>query len=223
MIVKDGLVETDSMTLEGVLASVGPNSLDVHLGQRFMRILPPKDGVIDLRKKQEYETTILENENEQFILPANGFALATTTEVLNLPADMCALVDGRSTTGRLGLVVETAGMINAGFVGTITLELKNVENYPIILRAGDSVAQIRFEQLDRPTSRAYRGVYQNQRSTTEPFISNEAASVGQASIVSGKPVKESGKGVLEKDRAEEDVFWKPCAGKDVTPRHELFW
>ncbi len=150
-----------------LLSHVGPNSLDVRLGDTFKVLDVPRNGVIDIHQKQHY-TTIPLDDSGSFILEANGFCLATTQEYLCLPDDVCALIDGRSTTGRMGLVVETAGMINAGYHGAITLELKNLTNYPIRMYPGDCVSQIRFEKLDQPASQPYRGAYFQQKGTTEP-------------------------------------------------------
>ena len=157
----------DKTTLDLLLSHVGPNSLDVRLGDTFKVLEIPSDGVIDIHEKQRYKTIPLDSKGS-FILEANGFCLATTVEYLCLPNDVCALIDGRSTTGRMGLVVETAGMINAGYHGAITLELKNLTNYPIRMYPGDCVSQIRFERLDQAASEPYRGVYYQQEGTTEP-------------------------------------------------------
>ena len=159
--VKDG-------DMDALLARAGANSLDVRLGNIFKTLETPKNGVIDVHEQQHYRT-FAANEQEGFILEANGFCLATTQEYLCLPDNICALIDGRSTTGRMGLVVETAGMINAGYHGTITLEIKNLTNYPIRMYPNDCISQIRFEALDMPTSQPYRGKYYEQNDTTEPI------------------------------------------------------
>ncbi len=151
-----------------LLSHVGSNSLDVSLGSSFKMLKTPKDGIIDIHEKQEYEEMPLDDKGS-FILEANGFCLATTEEYLCLPDNVCALIDGRSTTGRMGLVVETAGMINAGHHGAITLEVKNLTNYPIRMYPGDRVSQIRFEKLDQAASKPYRGAYFEQKGTTEPI------------------------------------------------------
>ena len=159
--------------LEDLLQRVGPNSLDVRLGDTFKVLSTPQNGVIDIHERQSYRTIEL-TEGGSFILEANGFCLATTQEYLCLPDDVCALIDGRSTTGRMGLVVETAGMINAGYHGAITLEIKNLTNYPIRMYPGDCISQIRFEKLDQIASQPYRGAYYQQKDTTEPVGLNRA-------------------------------------------------
>ena len=148
-----------------LLDQVGPNSIDVKLGRGFKRLRPPRSGVIDFSQQQEYED-IPENDDGSIVLPSHSFALGTTAEYIDLPADICARIDGRSSRARLGLVVQTAGTINAGMQGNITLELTNLCDYPIRLRPGDSVARIEFEYLDKPASKPYEGAYQGQEGTT---------------------------------------------------------
>ena len=150
---------------ESLLGQVGPNSIDVKLGRGFKRLRPPRSGVIDFSEQQEYED-IPENDDGSIVLPSHGFALGTTEEYVCLPANISARIDGRSSRARLGLVVQTAGTINAGMQGNITLELTNLCDYPIRLHPGESVAQIEFEYLDAPASKPYEGAYQGQEGTT---------------------------------------------------------
>ena len=150
---------------EELVNQVGPNSIDVKLGRGFKRLRAPRSGVIDFAEQQEYEE-IEEGVDGSIVLPSHSFALGTTAEYVDLPANICARIDGRSSRARLGLVVQTAGTINAGMRGNITLELTNLCDYPIRLRPGDSVAQIEFELLDQPASLPYQGAYQGQEGTT---------------------------------------------------------
>ncbi len=150
---------------EALLGQVGTNSVDVTLGRGFKRLCAPKSGVIDFDEQQKYED-IPENEDGSIVLCSHSFALGATAEYISLPADICARIDGRSSRARLGLVVQTAGVINAGMQGNITLELTNFSDFPIRLRPGQSVAQIVFERLDVPSSTPYNGAYQGQVGTT---------------------------------------------------------
>ena len=161
-LLSEGLLIRDGAEL---LDQVGPNSIDVKLGRGFKRLRAPKSGVIDFAEQQEYED-IPEDDDGSIVLCSHGFALGTTEEYISLPPDICARIDGRSSRARLGLVVQTAGTINAGMQGNITLELTNLCDYPIRLRPGQSVAQIEFEYLDRPSSTPYEGAYQGQEGTT---------------------------------------------------------
>lgn len=100
------------------------------------------------------------------------FALGCTLERVHLPADLAAQLSGRSTWGRRGLMVHvTAGWIDPGFAGQITLELLNVSNKPLDLAAGEKICQIIFHRLDQPTELPYgspslRSHYMNQRGIT---------------------------------------------------------
>jgi dCTP deaminase len=93
---------------------------------------------------------------EPFILQPGAFCLATTLEVITLPDDIVARVDGRSSLGRLGLLVHaTAGYIDPGWTGKLTLELSNQSQMPIALYYGMRVAQISFLTLSSPVDRPY--------------------------------------------------------------------
>lgn len=115
-----------------------------------------------------YDLTLLDG----ITLYPQQFALGCTVETVHLPADIAALLSGRSTWGRRGLMVHvTAGWIDPGFHGQITLELLNVSTSVIDLAAGESICQIIFHRLDQPTqlpygSPALRSRYQHQAGPT---------------------------------------------------------
>lgn len=88
-------------------------------------------------------------------------------EELNLPDNIAAFVEGRSSWGRLGLFIHNAGWIDPGFLGTITLELFNANSVPIVLSPGERIAQIVFARMSRPAQNAYDGKYQGQKGVTE--------------------------------------------------------
>ena len=96
------------------------------------------------------------------------YCLGTSEEELELPDDVMAMVDSRSSVGRMGLVIQTATFIHAGFKGRITLELKNESEVPILLRPCNVVGQLVFMRLDKNTTTPYSGVYQGQMETTSP-------------------------------------------------------
>ena len=100
---------------------------------------------------------------DEFIVPTRGFVLATTKEVIRLPNNLTAFVEGRSSIGRIGLFIQNAGWVDPGFAGTITLELFNANRLPIRLSAGRRICQIVFAQLDRVTANPYAGKYQHQQ------------------------------------------------------------
>lgn len=102
-----------------------------------------------------------------FLIPAHGFVLARTRETVSLSPSLFGKVEGRSSVGRLGLVVETAGVIDPGFRGTITLEIANLLPYPVLLHAGTRICQIVVSRMDGDTEGGYQSSkYQNQVQAT---------------------------------------------------------
>lgn len=100
-----------------------------------------------------------------YMLQPGQFVLGATVEKISLPDNMMARFDGKSSLGRLGLCTHvTAGFIDAGFVGTITVELKNENSFPIMLKPGMRVGQVSFEYLNSAAAKPYGmvGHYQNQ-------------------------------------------------------------
>jgi len=100
---------------------------------------------------------------EGLLIPPKAFMLATTEEYIKLPEDITAFVEGRSSLGRLGLFIENAGWVDAGFEGQITLELYNANNCPIRIYKGVRICQIVLAKLDRKAEKPYRGKYQGQK------------------------------------------------------------
>ena len=109
-----------------------------------------------------------------FRLRPGDFVLATTAERVTLPGNICAFLHGRSTLGRLGLAVHcTAGLIDPGYSGAITLEVSNIGELILDLRAGDPIGQLTFERMTSAALRPYGSDglgsrYQNQSGTTGP-------------------------------------------------------
>jgi dCTP deaminase len=136
---------------------IGPSSIDLTLGDRFAR-LEPRYGGIDLKQGVEYVSEV----SERYTLPPRGFILATTAEWVDIPDNVCGFVSGRSSIGRLGLQVQNAGFIDAGFRGQITLELANQTQFPIVLHAGVRVCQLVFFKQIKRSKRPYSGKYLNQ-------------------------------------------------------------
>jgi dCTP deaminase len=154
--------------LDYILTNVGPNNLDVRVGHQFQELKRSSAGFIDLHSQPEYEPLTCDADGAYFIQPGQ-FILATTIEYIKLPNNIMATIDSRSSIGRRGLVTQTATNIQAGFEGTLTLELKNEAPVAIRICPGDIVSQIIFEYLDTETSTPYNGAYQGQ-STTQPPI-----------------------------------------------------
>lgn len=163
-----------------------PASIDLHFGNEWMVPLPTsirdtaktdrrgrgKDGFhrewfTDAKLQVQYQRTV----SDYFDIPAHGFVLVRTREVIGLPEDLQGFVDGRSSVGRLGLIIETAGVVDAGFYGSITLELYNVLPNPLRVYAGMRGCQITFEEIRGSTEGGYQSTkYQGQVNTTGTML-----------------------------------------------------
>lgn len=159
-----------------------PASLDLRLGNEFsmfkdesiwnqtytdkagrgeLGIMP---GQTDVEPLMNCITLDPEQEAQRTYIDPGNFILATTLERISVPKDLVARVEGRSTFARLGLVVHiTAGFIDPGFEGQITLEMVNHGPHRIYLKPGMRICQICFEKLDAPAVNPYHGKYQGQR------------------------------------------------------------
>ena len=138
-------------------ADLQPSSVDLHLDRSFRVFRNNRYPYIDVRAPQPDLTELLTvEEDEQFILHPGEFVLGVVAERIGLPTDIVATLDGKSSLGRLGLVVhQTAGVIDAGFDGHITLELANVANLPITVYPGMRIAQLSFLTLTTPAEHPY--------------------------------------------------------------------
>lgn len=144
--------------------SVQPASVDVRLSNHFLE--PVYSGsVVDLDKPINYNEFIADSHNG-FVIRPHNFVLASTMEYINLPTNITAWIEGRSSIGRIGLFIQNAGWIDPGFEGTITLELFNASNSSIRLIPGTRVGQIIFAELDNKCDNPYKGKYQGQQLTT---------------------------------------------------------
>jgi len=139
-----------------------PASLDMRLGDQFLVPGPSNGAYTEFGDTVPYETVV----SDRYILPGNSFVLARTREVVKLPQDLTAFVEGRSSVGRLGLFIQNAGWVDPGFVGSITLELYNGLSHPIELCAGWRVCQLVFVRMEGSAEGGYTGKYQGQINTT---------------------------------------------------------
>ena len=154
-------------------AMVQPSSVDVRL-DRFFRVFENhKYPHIDPAEEQPDLTRLVEPEGgEAFILHPGEFVLGSTYELITLPDDVAARLEGKSSLGRLGLLTHsTAGFIDPGFSGHVTLELSNVATLPIKLWPGMKIGQLCFFRLSSPAehpygSEKYGSRYQGQRGPT---------------------------------------------------------
>lgn len=154
-------------------AMVQPSSVDVRMDKYFRLFDNHKYPVIDPAADQPDLTRLIEVEpDEGFVLHPGEFVLGSTLEKVTLPDDLAARVEGKSSLGRLGLLTHaTAGFVDPGFSGHVTLELSNVATLPIRLWPGMKIGQLCFFRLSSPAehpygSAAYGSHYQGQRGPT---------------------------------------------------------
>jgi dCTP deaminase len=154
-------------------AMVQPSSVDVRLDRYFRVFLNHTMPVIDVKKDLEELTRLVDIDDDRaFILHPGEFVLGSTFERVAVPDDMVARIEGKSSLGRLGLLIHsTAGFIDAGFDGHITLELSNVANLPITLYPGMKIGQISFLRMTTAADVPYgsgnlKSKYQGQRGPT---------------------------------------------------------
>ena len=153
---------------------VQPASVDLRLGDSFRVFHNHRVSGIDLRHPPENLTEeVVVPEGESFVIHPGEFCLGRTLEWVELPDVIVARIEGKSSLGRLGLIVHaTAGFCDPGWKGTLTLELNNLTRIPIKLHPGLEIAQLSFMTLDRPARRPYGSPelgshYQGQRAATE--------------------------------------------------------
>ena len=154
-------------------AMVQPSSVDVRLDKFFRLFDNHKYPFIDPAEDQPELTRLIEVErDEPFILHPGEFVLGSTFKVVSLPDDLAARLEGKSSLGRLGLLTHsTAGFVDPGFSGHVTLELSNVATLPIKLWPGMKVGQLCFFRLSSPAENPYGSAkygsrYQGQRGPT---------------------------------------------------------
>ena len=169
--IENGRIVIDPFTPE----SVQPSSVDLHLGNRFRVFRNNRTAVIDPREEQPELTELVEIAgDEPFILHPGEFVLGATFERVGLPNDLVARLEGKSSLGRLGLLIHsTAGYVDPGWEGTLTLELSNVANLPIKLYDGMKIGQVSFQRLTTAVEFAYGDarIGSRYRGQTDPTAS----------------------------------------------------
>jgi dCTP deaminase len=177
-------VEWRTGFISGDPEALQPASIDLSLGRHWMVPKPnavhkawdmsvwertftpvyrmPQDmPYLDTALPIEYHEAV----SDSVVIPAHGFVLVRTAEVLHLDSSLFGKVDGRSSFGRAGLFAETAGIIDPGFQGSITLEVVNALPYPVKLYAGTRCCQITLHTMEGSTEEGYTGQYQGQIAT----------------------------------------------------------
>src|SRR3954447_12645954 len=138
-------------------ALLQPSSVDVRVDRTFRVFHNARYPYIDVKQPQEALTELVEIDGEEpFILHPGEFVLGSTLEVVSLPDDLVARLEGKSSLGRLGLLIHsTAGFVDAGWSGHLTLELSNVANLPIAIYPGMKIGQISFIRMTSPSEHPY--------------------------------------------------------------------
>jgi dCTP deaminase len=136
---------------------IQPSSVDVRVDNRFRVFQNSRYPYIDVRQPMEDLTELVTVDgDEPFILHPGEFVLGQTLERVTLPNDLVARLEGKSSLGRLGLLIHsTAGFVDSGFSGNLTLELSNVANLPITIYHGMPIGQLSFMRMDAPVERPY--------------------------------------------------------------------
>lgn len=138
----------------------GSCSVDFRLGCEFSVFEYSRHPFIDLRDKrsvQDIMRTVRVENGEPFVLQPRDFVLAITEETLELDTDVLGRLEGRSSLGRIGIIVHgTAGLFDPGWIGKATLELSNLGRMPVALYPGMRICSFTFEQLTSPVSVSYR-------------------------------------------------------------------
>ncbi|HEX9056732.1 MAG TPA: dCTP deaminase [Ktedonobacterales bacterium] len=153
---------------------IQPASVDLRLGYDFQTFNHTRQALIDPADPRTFEqltSTVRLLAGERFIVHPGEFVLATTLERVDVPDDLVARLEGRSSIGRLGIVIHsTAGYIDPGFTGAITLEISNLGRIAVALYPEMRICQISFESMSSPVSQGYgrkrAAKYQGQRTTT---------------------------------------------------------
>ena len=166
---------------------VQPASIDLRLGDSFRVFHNHRASAIDLRDPPANLTEeVVVPAGEPFVIHPGEFCLGRTLEWVQIPDDIVARIEGKSSLGRLGLIVHaTAGFCDPGFEGTLTLELNNLTRVPIRLYPDLPIAQLSFMTLDRPALKPYGSPglgshYQGQRAATESRYEGGPAGTEQA-------------------------------------------
>ena len=166
---KEKLIEIDPLEE----SYIQPSSVDLKVGSDFRVFENHKYSHIDPKAEQQDLTTLVTaTKDEPFVLHPGEFVLGTTFEKVSLSNKVVARLEGKSSLGRIGLLIHsTAGFVDPGFSGYLTLELSNVANLPIMIYPEMKIGQISFYYLNSPSeatycSEAYGSKYQGQEGPT---------------------------------------------------------
>lgn len=171
------------------MPNIGASSMDFRLGRYFKVYNHTKHAMLDPMDPDTFKDVTrmveIDGDTAPFVVQPGEFVLGVTSESVKLPDDMVARVEGRSSLGRLGIIVHsTAGFIDAGFEGTITLEITNINRMPVALYPGMRVCQLAFETMTSPAEVPYNKKksqkYQGQLYPEESRIAQDPQFADQA-------------------------------------------
>jgi dCTP deaminase len=135
---------------------IGPSSIDLSLGNKWRIFKQLTKTHIDPSKDKDTDEFTEVVTADEFVIHPGEFVLGTTKEFIQVPVDLVGRLEGRSSWGRLGIVIHsTAGFVNPGFNGTLTLEMTNLGKMPVLLKSGMRICQIIFEKLNSPVETPY--------------------------------------------------------------------
>jgi len=179
--IESGRVKIDTPQKE-MFQHIHASSMDLRLGNVFKLYEHSKFAILDPKLPESFVgnmRTITIPDNEPFIVQPGEFVLGVTRETLTVPDDLVVRVEGRSSLGRLGIIVHsTAGFVDPGFSGTITLEISNLNRMPVALYPGMRICQLAFEQMSSPAEMPYNlkpgSKYQGQVLPEESRLGSDA-------------------------------------------------
>lgn len=152
--------------------SIQPASIDCRLGDTFLEIDTSAMSTISMSDEIIYRKVV----RDTITIPAHSFILATTVEYFEIPPNITAFVEGRSSIGRMGLFIQNAGLIDPGFKGKVTLELYNANSLPIVLEKNRRICQFVFYFMDQAAENPYKGKYQGQDNTVGSRVFKDSES-----------------------------------------------
>lgn len=191
--------------------NVQPASIDLCLGNEFIVYDSHRQRYVDLDDPADASSkkVTVNEDGDGFTLQPKEFVLGVTEETVMLPSDIMARLEGKSSIGRLGVMVHvTAGFIDPGFHGPITLEICNLRQIPVVLRPGISFCQLSFHRLEAPAAKPYQGRYQNAKGVEPSKLGGK---------LGGKlgPLARA----FEEGLREGGIDDPPPLGSQLSPRH----
>lgn len=172
--------------------NIGASSMDFRLGKHFKVYDNATNALLDPKNPESFKNIVRNIEitepGKPYVVQPGEFVLGVTLEKVKLADDLVARVEGRSSLGRLGIIVHsTAGFIDAGFEGTITLEITNINRMPVALYPGMRVCQLAFEKMtssaEVPYNKKKSSKYQGQELPEESRIANDPVFVNDNKII----------------------------------------